>query len=538
MSSPRLRRLQADFDAVSGRFANDGTIRIRSTRGNPPERYEIEFLVRGLELTDDGRIVERGNHVAEINLTSGYPRQAPQCKMLTPIFHPNFDVAAICIGDHWAASESLHDLVVRIAEMIAYQSYNTKSPLNGEAARWADENSSVLPIDTRSFIAPEAELPIVLLAPKPALAKSGRVCANCAAEESDSPLTETSPGVFHCEDCLIPCSACQRPMPLGSEYCLDCQNRLQTLVSVGQTLLLAGDPTGAQRRAEEALAVAPHFADALALKEKALGLRKNAEEVLADASAAYNERRFVRVIELTQQLRSRGFSLARLEKVETRAQAAIAQATQLQNASSIDIRANPKGVIAACKAALEVCSDLPEAKTRQREAEALLAHANNRANLIFSHVRNLAGRQPTRPSDLVALQRMRQDVQELAGILGPEDQRLMAPDVLLDRWKEAVVLAADATRRKTTGYCITMILAWVVGPLGVVCLTWFQSHHGRIIWYLAPIALLEGIWDDVLVASPFFFLCLVLLILPCWVTWKWLRLASLNAQWNAAQQDF
>jgi predicted Zn finger-like uncharacterized protein len=32
--------------------------------------------------------------------------------------------------------------------MIAYQSYNTKSPLNGEAARWVDDNLEQLPLDT------------------------------------------------------------------------------------------------------------------------------------------------------------------------------------------------------------------------------------------------------------------------------------------------------------------------------------------------------------------------------------------------------
>ena len=52
------------------------------------------------------------------------------------LFHPNIAPHAICIGDHWSAGEPLVALGIRIGEMIAYQSYNTKSPLNGEAARW------------------------------------------------------------------------------------------------------------------------------------------------------------------------------------------------------------------------------------------------------------------------------------------------------------------------------------------------------------------------------------------------------------------
>jgi hypothetical protein len=74
--------------------------------------------------------------------------------MLTPVFHPNFDDSSVCIGDFWAASESLDDLIIRIGRMIAYQEYNTKSPLNGLAAKWAAQNISLLPVDPRAVAPP------------------------------------------------------------------------------------------------------------------------------------------------------------------------------------------------------------------------------------------------------------------------------------------------------------------------------------------------------------------------------------------------
>ena len=67
--------------------------------------------------------------------------------MTTPVFHPNIDPQKICIGDHWSAGQSLAHLVVRIAEMICYQSYNVKSPLNAQAAAWAQELLSRLPLE-------------------------------------------------------------------------------------------------------------------------------------------------------------------------------------------------------------------------------------------------------------------------------------------------------------------------------------------------------------------------------------------------------
>jgi hypothetical protein len=107
----------------------------------------------------DGAILERNDHLLEVNLSLGYPRRAPQCRMLTPVFHPNFDDSSVCIGDFWAASESLDDLIIRIGRMISYQEYNTKSPLNGLAAKWAAQNSSLLPVDPRP-IAPPLDQPV------------------------------------------------------------------------------------------------------------------------------------------------------------------------------------------------------------------------------------------------------------------------------------------------------------------------------------------------------------------------------------------
>ena len=147
MSNPRLRRLQLDQERLETRFRDSAKIRVVGVSGVPAERYEIAYHVRGLCTAANGDIFERAEHLLEIKLSLNYPRRAPQCKMLTPVFHPNFDEVSVCIGDFWAPSEGLDDLVVRIGRMIAYQDSNVKSPLNGLAARWAAENASLLPVD-------------------------------------------------------------------------------------------------------------------------------------------------------------------------------------------------------------------------------------------------------------------------------------------------------------------------------------------------------------------------------------------------------
>ena len=150
----RTRRLLADAEQVRQAFTRFPLIQVRSVSGNPPDLYQIDYFIRGLVRGPAGTPVYQDRHIAEIRLTSEYPRQSPKCKMLTPIFHPNFDPVVICVGDHWTAGERLVDLIIRIGEMIAYQVYNIKSPLDGEAAMWADQNARFLPIDTRDIQPP------------------------------------------------------------------------------------------------------------------------------------------------------------------------------------------------------------------------------------------------------------------------------------------------------------------------------------------------------------------------------------------------
>ena len=156
MISPRIRRLKHDYDNLVQRFNQWPLIQMSGTAGMPQEVYRFTYSIKGLYVAASGEILERDMHVLEVNLSLGYPRRAQQCRMLTPVFHPNFDEASVCIGDFWAASERLDDLITRIGRMIAYQEYNTKSPLNGLAAKWAAQHQELLPVDPRAVAPPIA----------------------------------------------------------------------------------------------------------------------------------------------------------------------------------------------------------------------------------------------------------------------------------------------------------------------------------------------------------------------------------------------
>jgi len=150
MSAVRLRRLQSDHQRLTDLINRHPRLQLLRVDGVPPEKYQVEFKIKSLR-QKDGELHEVSSHVCEIVLPRDYPRTPPLCRMLTPVFHPNIAPHAVCIGDHWSAGESLPALVTRIGEMLAYQSYNTKSPLNGEAAKWVDQNVARLPLDAVSM---------------------------------------------------------------------------------------------------------------------------------------------------------------------------------------------------------------------------------------------------------------------------------------------------------------------------------------------------------------------------------------------------
>ena len=76
-----------------------------------------------------------------------YPAEKPYVVPLEPIFHPNIR-DYFCIADYWAAGTTLADVIVKLGDMIQWRIYNTASPLDAIAARWAAEQeySGIFPI--------------------------------------------------------------------------------------------------------------------------------------------------------------------------------------------------------------------------------------------------------------------------------------------------------------------------------------------------------------------------------------------------------
>ena len=142
----RMRRLASDYEQVMKDFAGHRNIIVTPIGDVPPEKYHVTYFVNGIYLLPDGQIETLGRHEVEITLHADYPRYKPRCRILTPIWHPNFRDGQICIGDIWGAGESLSDIIVNIGDMIQYKSWNSYSPLSADAAKWAIENKHLFPV--------------------------------------------------------------------------------------------------------------------------------------------------------------------------------------------------------------------------------------------------------------------------------------------------------------------------------------------------------------------------------------------------------
>ena len=142
----RMRRLASDWEQVKTVFTGHPNIVVTPIGDEPPEKYHVIYFVNGIYLLPDGRIETIARHEVEITLHAEYPRYKPICKILTPIWHPNFRDGQICIGDIWGAGESLTDIIINIGDMIQYKSWNSFSPLSADAAQWAMENKHLFPV--------------------------------------------------------------------------------------------------------------------------------------------------------------------------------------------------------------------------------------------------------------------------------------------------------------------------------------------------------------------------------------------------------
>ena len=145
MISPRLRRLENDYQSIRTKFDGHPNIKVHAIGVTPPERYRVVYQVPSLRLDPQNRPIITNVTVVDFELPSGYPKDKPRAVAAEQVFHPNFG-DYICIADFWSPAQSLSDIILEVGEMLQWQKYNILSPLNAVAANWASEQRANLPV--------------------------------------------------------------------------------------------------------------------------------------------------------------------------------------------------------------------------------------------------------------------------------------------------------------------------------------------------------------------------------------------------------
>jgi hypothetical protein len=163
--SDRDRFIQEHFFSGPGQFAHvidpirkiEGVFAWRAGKPALCEYYWIgDRILTGEARETDGGTAQSVELRAGSSRSGGPSAVAAANSGAPDGLSPNSAPHAICIGDHWSPGEPLWSIMARIGEMIAYQTYNTRSPLNGEAARWVDEHLAELPLDPVSMMPDDA----------------------------------------------------------------------------------------------------------------------------------------------------------------------------------------------------------------------------------------------------------------------------------------------------------------------------------------------------------------------------------------------
>lgn len=153
-------QLEAISQEIKTNFTQHRQIHVAPLAGTPPEQYRITYHVQGFCKEDGGEVRPCTDHIIILTLPFGFPHFPPNCKPESPVFHPDFDQASICIGEFWESNQSLSELILHIGRMVCGEIYSSNNAFNEEAAAWYQENQQRLPQDTIDQLSTAATEPL------------------------------------------------------------------------------------------------------------------------------------------------------------------------------------------------------------------------------------------------------------------------------------------------------------------------------------------------------------------------------------------
>jgi|GEM_PF-1243411 len=145
----RIHKLvQANRDVISYEVTQNSKI-----YPHPPTVYHITYSLESfIGIEDDETTPIRGKvHEMRLALPTNFPEQTVECKMLTPVWHPNFRFFGPFKGDictnhkGFGGLYELDEFLIRIGEFLQYKRYLAEDrkpwPEDPKVARWVRDTA-------------------------------------------------------------------------------------------------------------------------------------------------------------------------------------------------------------------------------------------------------------------------------------------------------------------------------------------------------------------------------------------------------------
>lgn len=151
------------------RFSLHSIIAVTPIKGDPPDQYEVTYNINGLSKTGRGDIVKLAAHAIELTIPFGFPHFPPSCKPKSHTYHPDFDPAAICLGDFWSQDSQLPDLIIHIGQMINGEIYSTTNAFSEDASTWYNSHPDSFPLAEIDWLGEKTDRDVPGKPDKPAI---------------------------------------------------------------------------------------------------------------------------------------------------------------------------------------------------------------------------------------------------------------------------------------------------------------------------------------------------------------------------------
>ncbi|MBW1742604.1 MAG: hypothetical protein JRJ47_04140, partial [Deltaproteobacteria bacterium] len=361
MSDQRKKRLQNDHERLVAALEGNDFVEILETKGDPPNQYAIAYKFKGTTFDPStGETSYTTHHEVEITLFREYPIDPPYCKSQTEIFHPNISASELWVAyeGSWSPSKTVLDVVEQVGRMISYQDYDLTSPLNEEAAKWAKENESALPLDSTDFFAREA--------------KPEALCTYCL---EPNPSGVCSNDHLACDDCIATCKHCDNTVCLAcaNGLCSDGREKIEAYCSEVDEAVNQGNIGQAEKVLKNALRDLP---DASVLTERMERVEK-IKEHMGRIKEYAKSRCFQGIVTECEKLKALEFENQTIANIESKASEKVGEADVIaaQGKEEAEAKGNLEGACKYFSNALQMVQDHPEALSLLKQTKSRIDKA-------------------------------------------------------------------------------------------------------------------------------------------------------------------